>query len=141
MIHYADVRLKECWPGVRSSPPSPRSQLMSIATEVSLSEGASSRATRADIVRPGVLRLTPYVPGKPIDEVKRELGLPDDLQIYKLASNENVLGPSPKAVEAIRDVSPDIWLYPDDTCFELRNALSRFWDLSPEHFIIGNGSD
>lgn len=52
------------------------------------------------LVRESVTRLRPYVPGKPIDEVKRELGLPADMPIVKLASNENVLGPSPRAVEA-----------------------------------------
>lgn len=93
------------------------------------------------LVKESVTRLRPYVPGKPIDEVKRELGLPDDFTIYKLASNENVLGPSPKALEAMRQAGPDIWLYPDDTCFNLKNELAKFWDIAPEHFIIGNGSD
>jgi len=93
------------------------------------------------MVRESVTRLRPYVPGKPIDEVKRELGLAPDFPIFKLASNENVLGPSPAALEAMRQVAPEVWLYPDDTCFNLKNALAGFWDLSPEHFIIGNGSD
>jgi histidinol-phosphate aminotransferase len=81
------------------------------------------------------------VPGKPIGEVKRELGLPDDLSIIKLASNENVLGPSPKAVQAMQAAAEDVWLYPDDTCFELKNALADFHNLTSEHFILGNGSD
>lgn len=93
------------------------------------------------LVKESVTRLRPYVPGKPIDEVKRELGLPDDFTIYKLASNENVLGPSPKALEAMRGAGPDIWLYPDDTCFNLKNELAKFWGVSSDHFIIGNGSD
>jgi len=99
------------------------------------------KSPRADIVRESVTRLHPYVPGKPIDEVKRELGLAPDFTIYKLASNENVLGPSPLAIEAMQQAAAAVWLYPDDTCFTLKHALSQFWDLSPEHFIIGNGSD
>ena len=94
-----------------------------------------------DIVRHSVTKLKPYVPGKPIEEVKRELGLPEDFTIYKLASNENVLGPSPKAVEAMNRVANEVWLYPDDTCFDLKNALADFWNLSSDHFIVGNGSD
>ena len=92
-------------------------------------------------MKESVTRLRPYVPGKPIEEVKRELGLPEDFTIYKLASNENVLGPSPKALEAMARVAPDVWLYPDDTCFDLKSELSQFWKVSPDHFIIGNGSD
>lgn len=94
-----------------------------------------------NLLRAGVDKLRPYVPGKPIEEVKRELGLPEDLEIIKLASNENLLGPSPRAIAAIRDAAPEIWLYPDDTCYELKNALARFWDVEPEQLVIGNGSD
>lgn len=94
-----------------------------------------------NIVRPSVMRLRPYVPGKPIDEVKRELGLAPDFPIEKLASNENVLGPSPRAVEAMQRALQDVWLYPDDGCFELKNALAAHWSVTPDHLIIGNGSD
>lgn len=93
------------------------------------------------LLRSHISRLRPYVPGKPISEVKRELGLPEDFDIAKLASNENVLGPSPAALEAIRNAAAGIWLYPDDTCYDLKNALANFWELAPENFIIGNGSD
>ena len=96
---------------------------------------------RLQLVRDGVTKLRPYIPGKPIEEVKRELGLADDVPIVKLASNENVLGPSPLAVEAMARVLADVWLYPDDTCFDLKNRLAKFWNLTPEHFIVGNGSD
>lgn len=102
--------------------------------------GASCTAD-AVLVREAVRQLKPYVPGKPIEEVKRELGLPDDFSLFKLASNENVLGPSPRAVEAMRDVAPEVWLYPDDTCFALKNALAAHFELAPENFVIGNGSD
>ena len=96
---------------------------------------------RLQLVRDGVTKLRPYIPGKPIEEVKRELGLSDDVPIVKLASNENVLGPSPRAVEAMSRVLAEVWLYPDDTCFDLKSRLAKFWDLTPEHFIVGNGSD
>lgn len=97
--------------------------------------------TDGQLVRSSVLKLKPYVPGKPIAEVKRELGLPEDFSIIKLASNENVLGPSPAAVAAMQQWASEVWLYPDDTCFELKRALADFWALTPEHFILGNGSD
>ena len=93
------------------------------------------------LVRQSILKLKPYVPGKPIEEVKRELGLPADFEIIKLASNENVLGPSKRAVQAMQQAATGVWLYPDDTCYELKNALAEFWNLSADHFILGNGSD
>ncbi|MFH1452582.1 MAG: histidinol-phosphate transaminase [Armatimonadota bacterium] len=78
-----------------------------------------------------------YVAGKPIEEVKRELGLKE---IIKLASNENPLGPSPKAVEAIKKSADQIHLYPDDHNYYLKQKLSKLHNLSPENFVIGNGS-
>ena len=118
---------------------------MSINTvETSLNEVSDVRSNvheEIQIVRESVTRLRPYVPGKPIEEVKRELGLSPDMTIVKLASNENVLGPSPHAVEAMQRVLKETWLYPDDLCFDLKNKLAQFWNLSPEHFIVGNGSD
>lgn len=118
--------------------------LMSASTASSLANGHNNGASctaDAQLVRQSVLKLKPYVPGKPIEEVKRELGLPDDFSIIKLASNENVLGPSPHAVEAMRKAAEEVWLYPDDTCFELKKALAAFWNVSSDHFIVGNGSD
>ena len=106
---------------------------------INLTRNGESR--RTSIVRESVTKLRPYIPGKPIEEVKRELGLADDFPIIKLASNENVLGPSPLAIEAMRGAAPDVWLYPDDTCYSLKRELARFWDLTPEHFVVGNGSD
>ena len=82
--------------------------------------------------------LEPYRPGKPISEVKRELGLTD---IVKLASNENPLGCSPKAVRAIIEWTKDIALYPDGNCTELRNALASRFSLSPSRFLFGAGTD
>lgn len=92
----------------------------------------------SSLTRPCVETLTPYVPGKPIDEVRRELGLAD---IIKLASNENPLGPSPAAIEAIRAAACDIRLYPDNDCFELRRALSAHLGMPGGQILLGHGSD
>ncbi|MBI3615305.1 MAG: histidinol-phosphate transaminase [Candidatus Omnitrophica bacterium] len=79
-----------------------------------------------------------YSPGKPIEEVQREYGLS---RAVKLASNENPLGPSPRALEAIRRALPNLHRYPDSHCFYLVRELSRHWGLPPEQFLVGNGSD
>lgn len=94
-----------------------------------------STATRADIHR-----ITPYSPGKPIEEVARELGL-DPATIIKLASNENPLGPSPKAVEAMRAHLEDVRLYPETDGFPLRVALAEFLGVDKDQVSIGRGSD
>lgn len=85
-----------------------------------------------------VRNLAVYVPGKPIEEVRRELGITD--QIVKLASNENPLGPSPRAVEAIQRELEDLHRYPDGGGFYLREALGRRYGIGPEQIILGNGS-
>lgn len=82
-------------------------------------------------------RLKPYITGKPIDEVKREFGLD---RVIKLASNENPLGPSPRALEAVRDQLGEIHLYPDAAGHLLRNKLSRQLGVSMDHLLLGNGS-
>jgi len=87
---------------------------------------------------PGVRALTPYLPGKPISELERELGIGN---IVKLASNENPLGPSPKALEAARRALSEIHLYPDGSGFELKAALSDKLDVLPEQITLGNGSN
>jgi len=87
---------------------------------------------------PGVRKLTPYQPGKPISELERELGLSN---IVKLASNENPLGPSPKALEALRLGIDELHLYPDGGGFELKAALSRRLGVSPAKITLGNGSN
>lgn len=85
-----------------------------------------------------VLDIQPYVPGKPIEELERELGIRDSV---KLASNENPLGPSPAAVEAIRNSFHDLHRYPDGSGFYLTGALSRKLGVKPEEIILGNGSN
>ncbi|MDE1943608.1 MAG: histidinol-phosphate transaminase [Betaproteobacteria bacterium] len=88
---------------------------------------------------PGHIRgIAPYQPGKPISELERELGL---TRIIKLASNENPLGPSPRALEAIRGALPELALYPDGNGFELKSALARRFSLTREQVVLGNGSN
>ncbi|MBP7331899.1 MAG: histidinol-phosphate transaminase [Desulfotomaculaceae bacterium] len=89
--------------------------------------------------RNGLAELTPYIPGKPVEEVRRELGLTG--RIVRLASNENPIGPSPKAVARMKNVLEEINLYPDGGCYELREALAGKHSLTPRHFILGNGVD
>lgn len=89
-------------------------------------------------VHPNIASLTPYVPGKPIEELERELGIP---QAIKLASNENPLGPSPKALAVLADASRTLNRYPDGGAHRLRIALAERWKVTPDHVILGNGSD
>ena len=90
------------------------------------------------LIRPNVLALEPYSPGKPIEEVKRELGLSD---VIKLASNENPMGPSPRAMQAALRAMQTANLYPDGSCFELRQAVARHLGVPQEYLLFGNGSD
>lgn len=87
----------------------------------------------------GVQSLRPYQPGKPIEELARELGL-DEKDIVKLASNENPLGPSPKALAAIDAAMPEITLYPDGYGFDLKKALSDKLGVGMDQITLGNGS-
>ena len=85
-----------------------------------------------------VSAIKPYVPGKPVEELERELGIKDSV---KLASNENPVGPSPLAVEAIRDAAPGLNRYPDGGGYYLKNALSEKLSVGPDNIILGNGSN
>ena len=85
-----------------------------------------------------ILNIKAYQPGKPIEEVKRELGLKN---IIKMASNENPFGASPKALDAIKKYLPNINRYPEGGCFYLRQALSKKLKVKPEQLVFGNGSD
>jgi histidinol-phosphate aminotransferase len=89
-------------------------------------------------VKPWIAALQPYVPGKPIEALERELGLTD---VVKLASNENPLGPSPKALAAVRAALEGVHRYPDGACFVLRDKLSRRLEVAPEQLIFGCGAD
>jgi histidinol-phosphate aminotransferase len=86
----------------------------------------------------GVRKLTPYQPGKPIAELERELGVSN---IIKLASNENPLGPSPLALDALRREVDALHLYPDGGGFELKAALSARLGVRPSQITLGNGSN
>ena len=88
----------------------------------------------------GVQALSPYQPGKPIDELARELGL-NPSGIIKLASNENPLGPSPKALAAVREALDELCRYPDGNGFELKQALSARFGVEPSQITLGNGSN
>ena len=76
------------------------------------------------LAQPGVQKLSPYVPGKPVEELARELDL-DPQSIVKLASNENPLGPSPKALDAIRAQLDELTRYPDGNGFVLKQKLAQ----------------
>lgn len=92
------------------------------------------------LVKPSLLTQPVYEPGKPIEYVARELGL-DPASIIKLASNENPFGPSPKAVAAAKRALEHGHLYPDGGCFELRQKLALRFEMRPDEFVIGNGSN
>jgi histidinol-phosphate aminotransferase len=93
-----------------------------------------------NLANPNLRQLVPYEPGKPIDDVARELGLnPQD--IIKLASNENPLGPSPKALKAMVDAASKTHIYPDGGSFHLRDAISNKFNISNKQVILGNGSN
>lgn len=92
----------------------------------------------SDLAVPGVRELRPYTPGKPIAELEREYGVTDSI---KLASNENPLGASPRAIAAMRGELDDIRLYPDANGFELKRALADRHGVSPDCITLGNGSN
>jgi histidinol-phosphate aminotransferase len=93
---------------------------------------------KSGLARKGIAEIKPYIPGKPVQEVKREFGLAD---VIKLASNENPLGPSPIAVQAIKTALHEIHWYPDGECFDLKKALSDSLNLPPDHLVFGNGAE
>lgn len=88
--------------------------------------------------RQEIFTLKPYVPGKPIEEVKRELGIKD---IIKLASNENPLGTSPLALAAVGRSLGQMHMYPDANCYELKKRLAEVIGIDQASIVIGNGSD
>jgi histidinol-phosphate aminotransferase len=90
------------------------------------------------LVREGVEDLVPYPPGKPIEELERELGIKGSI---KLASNENPLGPSPKAVQAILDKVHTLHRYPDGSGYYLKTRLSEKFGLPIANIMLGNGSN
>ena len=93
-----------------------------------------------DCAPPYIRSIAPYQPGKPIPELARELGL-DPAQIVKLASNENPLGVSPLAMQAMQRELTDLARYPDGNGFELRRAISRRFGVDSTQIVLGNGSN
>ena len=85
-----------------------------------------------------IKNLIPYEPGKPIEELERELGIKDSI---KLASNENPIGPSSKALKTIERSLPNIHRYPDGSGFYLKDAIADYFNINPSDIIIGNGSN
>lgn len=86
----------------------------------------------------GISSLTPYQPGKPVDELERELGITSSI---KLASNENPLGPSPKALQAIQEALPKLHIYPDGSCYELKQVIAKHFSIDTSQITVGNGSE
>src|ERR1022692_1367378 len=91
-------------------------------------------------VNPALKDLPVYQPGRPIEEVARELGLPA-ASIIKLASNENPLGPSPAALAAMQRALANLNLYPDGNAFQLKQKLAAKLGVTAQHLILGNGSN
>ncbi|MBI4660906.1 MAG: histidinol-phosphate transaminase [Verrucomicrobia bacterium] len=89
---------------------------------------------------PALRNLPVYQPGRPIEEVARKMGLPPH-DIIKLASNENPLGPSPAALQAMRQALNQLHLYPDGNAFYLKRRLAEKLGLEPHHIVLGNGSN
>jgi histidinol-phosphate aminotransferase len=89
-------------------------------------------------VKPHIRELAPYQPGKPPEELERELGIEGAI---KLASNESPIGPSPRAIAAVRDALAGVHRYPDGACFELRAALAQRFAIAQEQLVFGCGAD
>ena len=90
------------------------------------------------IAKPHILEIKPYQPGKPIEELERELGISGAI---KIASNENPYGPSPKAVEAMRGALLEMHRYPDGAAFSLRRKLAARFSVDPAQLVFGCGAD
>jgi histidinol-phosphate aminotransferase len=111
--------------------------------ETKIAGGRKSTLNKTPVtlpINPTLKDLPTYQPGRPIEEVAREVGLPA-AQIIKLASNENPLGPSPAALQAMQHVLANINLYPDGNAFYLKHKLADKLNLQPAHLILGNGSN
>lgn len=92
----------------------------------------------SQLAKAHIAALKPYEPGKPVEELERELGISSAV---KLASNENPLGPSPRAVAAMRDALETVHRYPDGKSYYLRAALAKHLGVEPEQLVFGTGSD
>jgi histidinol-phosphate aminotransferase len=91
-----------------------------------------------NLARQNILNTKPYIAGKPIEETKRELGLSE---VIKLASNENPIGTSPKAISAMKKALSGVNRYPDSNSFYLKRKIGSRLSVKPENIVLGNGSD
>ena len=91
-----------------------------------------------DLLNSGIKQLVPYEPGKPIEDVEKDLGIKN---IIKLASNENPLGPSKIAIEQVKNILRDTHRYPDSNGYDLRLKLAEKFNLNMKNVIIGGGSE
>ncbi len=103
-------------------------------------DGSEKTMSMKDLAPANVRAIAPYVPGKPIAETARELGL-EEAAILKMASNENPLGSSPKALAAIRGALNDLAYYPHGSGHDLKSVLARVLAVTPENLVLGNGSN
>ncbi|MBN1960931.1 MAG: histidinol-phosphate transaminase [Deltaproteobacteria bacterium] len=113
-------------------------EIMSASRALQRSVGDKTEVNMLPLVNDAFLTLKPYIPGKPVSETKRELGLTD---VIKLASNENPYGPSPKAISAATLALEQVNDYPDGGAFYLRQALAKHWGLDAKNFVVGNGTN
>jgi histidinol-phosphate aminotransferase len=90
------------------------------------------------LINTGILNLSPYQPGKPVEDLERELGIKNAI---KLASNENPMGPSPLALKAADKILSGIHRYPDGNALRLKEAISNEYDVGIEQITVGNGSN
>lgn len=90
------------------------------------------------MIRKTILQINPYVPGKPAEEVKRELGL---TSVIKLASNENPYGPSTNAIKAMQEACQQVNVYPDASSYQLKKAIAAHYQIDEGNIFLGNGSD
>src|SRR5512135_1133086 len=102
--------------------------------------GSEFPISLCDLAPHYVRGIAPYQPGKPIAELAREMNIDED-EIVKLASNENPLGTSPRALAAIENVFLELARYPDGAGFELKEVLAERFSLAPEQIVLGNGSN
>ena len=93
------------------------------------------------LANPWIHGLASYEAGRPIEEVARELGFDDIDEIVKIASNENALGPSPKAIAAMTKAAKKMHMYPDGACYYLRQALANRLGMHMDEVLVGNGSN
>jgi histidinol-phosphate aminotransferase len=103
-------------------------------------EGLGKEVKIEELAPENVRKIAPYVPGKPVAETARELGL-KEADILKMASNENPLGPSPRALTAIRGALEELNYYPDGAGFDLKRVIARQQGVVPENIVLGNGSN